>query len=136
MFKKRTCSCQCIAEDFNYYSFFQLILSNLVFSVMISFVLFCYSLIIQPHITNGSTNGHVIIDITKDANAKDWPPIVLDINNITITKAQGKLLIPLRDERRIIFLSLLSHTGLLHISSLIAIPYSSESNIYIHYSPF
>lgn len=44
----------------------------------------------QPHIANGTSNGHVVIDIVKDADAKDWPSIVLDINNITITKAQGK----------------------------------------------
>lgn len=54
------------------------------------FVIFFYSLIMQPHILNGTNNGHVVIDIVKDANAKDWPPIVLDINNITITRAQGK----------------------------------------------
>lgn len=44
----------------------------------------------QPHILNATSNGHVIIDIVKDENEKNWPSIVLDINNITITKAQGK----------------------------------------------
>lgn len=45
----------------------------------------------QPHIMNGTVNGHVVIDIVKDADAKNWPPIVLDLNNITISKAQGKI---------------------------------------------
>lgn len=44
----------------------------------------------QPNIVKGNSFGHVIIDIVKDANAKDWPPIVLDINNITINQTQGK----------------------------------------------
>lgn len=43
----------------------------------------------QPHILNGTSNGHVVIDVVKDAKSDEWPPIVLDINNITITKAQG-----------------------------------------------
>lgn len=44
----------------------------------------------QPDIINGTSFGHVIIDIVKDENVNDWPPIVLDINNITIKKAEGK----------------------------------------------
>lgn len=44
----------------------------------------------QPNILNGTSFGHVIIDIDKDANDNDWPPIILDINNITIKSAQGK----------------------------------------------
>lgn len=44
----------------------------------------------QPEIQNGTSFGHVEIDIVKDDNVKGWPKIVLDINNITITKAQGK----------------------------------------------
>ncbi|XP_031619853.1 aminopeptidase Ey isoform X2 [Contarinia nasturtii] len=47
-----------------------------------------YRLIIQPDIKNGTSFGHVIIDITKDASATNWPPIVLDIDNITITKVE------------------------------------------------
>lgn len=43
----------------------------------------------QPHIANGTSNGHVVIDIVKDANTNEWPPIVLDINNITVSKAEG-----------------------------------------------
>lgn len=45
----------------------------------------------QPEIENGTSYGHVEIDIVKDDNVKGWPKIVLDINNITITKAQGEL---------------------------------------------
>lgn len=48
-----------------------------------------YSLIMQPHIMNGTVNGHVIIDIDRDTKTAELQPIVLDINNITITKAQG-----------------------------------------------
>lgn len=44
----------------------------------------------QPNIEKGISFGHVVIDIVKDANAADWPPIVLDINNITINRTQGK----------------------------------------------
>lgn len=51
---------------------------------------FAFRLVIQPNIEKGITFGHVVIDVVKDANAKDWPPIVLDINNITINKAQGE----------------------------------------------
>lgn len=53
------------------------------------FLLIYYRLIMQPNILNGTSFGHVIIDIVKDENVKDWPKIVLDINNITIKKAQG-----------------------------------------------
>lgn len=44
----------------------------------------------QPEIQNGTSFGHVEIDIVKDDNVKGWPKIVLDIKNITITKAQGE----------------------------------------------
>lgn len=43
----------------------------------------------QPFIENSTSNGHVVIDIEKDSNVNGWPPIVLDINNITVTKAEG-----------------------------------------------
>lgn len=43
----------------------------------------------QPFIENSTSNGHVVIDMEKDTNVNGWPPIVLDINNITITKAEG-----------------------------------------------
>lgn len=54
------------------------------------FIFICYRLVMRPEIENGTSYGHVVIDITRDANKNDWPPIVLDINNITITKVQGK----------------------------------------------
>lgn len=43
----------------------------------------------QPHIANATNNGHVIIDIVKDENTTKLQPIVLNVYNITITKAQG-----------------------------------------------
>lgn len=43
----------------------------------------------QPHISNGTCSGLVVIDITKDSDTAEVP-IVLDINNITISQAQGK----------------------------------------------
>lgn len=52
--------------------------------------LFICRLVMQPEIENGSSYGHVEIDVVKDENVKGWPKIVLDINNITITKAQGE----------------------------------------------
>lgn len=47
----------------------------------------------QPNMTDGTCTGHVIIDIEKDTNIDELLPIILDINNITITTAQGILLI-------------------------------------------
>lgn len=44
----------------------------------------------QPFIENSTSHGNVVIDMEKDANVNDWPAIVLDINNITITKAEGQ----------------------------------------------
>lgn len=54
-------------------------------------LVFFYRLVMQPHIEKGFSNGHIVIDILKDANAQDWPKIILDINNITIQADQGKL---------------------------------------------
>lgn len=51
---------------------------------------FIFRLVMQPFIENSTSHGHVAIDMEKDANVNDWPPIVLDINNITITKAEGQ----------------------------------------------
>lgn len=48
-----------------------------------------HRLVMQPFIENSTSNGHVVIDMEKDTNVNGWPPIVLDINNITITKAEG-----------------------------------------------
>lgn len=45
----------------------------------------------QPFIENSTSNGHVVIDIEKDTKVNGWPSIVLDINNITVTKAEGWL---------------------------------------------
>lgn len=44
----------------------------------------------EPHIEDGINNGHIVIDIVKDANAKNWPTIILDINNISIKHDLGK----------------------------------------------
>lgn len=51
-------------------------------------------LIMQPLFNNGTTNGHVVIDIVRDMKTNvgtKLPPIVLDINNITIFTAQGMM---------------------------------------------
>lgn len=47
-----------------------------------------YTLVMQPFIENSTSHGHVVINIEKDTTANGWPPIVLDINNITVTKAE------------------------------------------------
>lgn len=44
----------------------------------------------QPNIQNGISDGRIIIYITKDANEAGWPPIILDINNITIIREEGE----------------------------------------------
>lgn len=48
-----------------------------------------YRLIIEPDFASGTSNGSVWIDVIRDSLEKGLPPIVLDINNITITEAKG-----------------------------------------------
>ncbi|XP_031634254.1 aminopeptidase N-like [Contarinia nasturtii] len=47
-----------------------------------------YKLVMRPEIQYGTSSGHIVIDVMKDANETQWPPIVLDINNITINKVE------------------------------------------------
>lgn len=49
-----------------------------------------HRLTIQPHFSNATASGDIIIDIVRDPDEKGFPPIVLDINNITISNANGK----------------------------------------------
>ncbi|XP_037030897.1 aminopeptidase N isoform X2 [Bradysia coprophila] len=47
-----------------------------------------YKLLIEPDFISGTSNGSVSIDVIRDSLEKGLPPIVLDINNITITEAK------------------------------------------------
>ncbi|KAJ6637110.1 Aminopeptidase Ey, partial [Pseudolycoriella hygida] len=49
---------------------------------------FSSQLLIEPDFMNGTSNGSVWIDVIRDSLEKGLPPIVLDINNITITAAK------------------------------------------------
>lgn len=57
---------------------------NIVF-----YAYFTFRLTIQPHFSNATSSGDLIIDVVRDANENGFPPIVLDINNITVTETHG-----------------------------------------------
>lgn len=47
-----------------------------------------YKLVIEPNFNSSTSNGSVSIDVIRDSLEKGLPPIVLDINNISITEAK------------------------------------------------
>lgn len=67
------------------------IIHNLVFYFVVSHPFyFLFRLTIQPHFSNATSSGDLIIDVVRDANEEGFPPIVLDINNITISETIGE----------------------------------------------
>lgn len=49
-----------------------------------------YRLIIEPNIKTSTNNGSISINVTRDQDVEGMPPIVLDINNITINSIEAR----------------------------------------------
>lgn len=65
---------------------FSIIFNEIVILNQLGFI---HRLLIEPDFVSGTSNGSVWIDVIRDSLEKGLPPIVLDINNITITEAKG-----------------------------------------------